>query len=99
MLIAESTYVDHVSFLRRPFRHSLCGDGHGRLFARFSRPYARVIFSNVAAIMPFNGVPTLMFRAADRGNRARPRPVSVSFARQATTRKASTMRRFEELKY
>ena len=41
----------------------------GVIFARFSRPYARIIFSEVAIITPFNGMPTLMFRAANqRGN-------------------------------
>ena len=41
----------------------------GIIFARFSRPFARVVFSNVAVVTPFDGVPTLMFRAANqRGN-------------------------------
>src|ERR1700739_386616 len=41
----------------------------GVTFARFSRPFARIIFSAVAVITPFDGVPTLMFRAANqRGN-------------------------------
>ena len=38
----------------------------GLMFARFSRPTARVLFSEVAVIRPFNGVPTLMFRAANQ---------------------------------
>src|SRR5690242_4788484 len=41
----------------------------GIIFARFSRPYARVLFSRVAVITPFDGVPTFMFRTANqRGN-------------------------------
>ena len=41
----------------------------GIIFARFSRPFARVVFSRVAVVTPFDGVPTLMFRAANqRGN-------------------------------
>ena len=31
----------------------------GLMFARFSRPTARVVFSKVAVVGPFNGVPTL----------------------------------------
>jgi inward rectifier potassium channel len=38
----------------------------GLMFARFSRPHARVLFSAVAVICPYNGVPTLMFRAANQ---------------------------------
>ena len=38
------------------------------MFARFSRPTARMIFSNVAVICPYNGIPTLMFRVANLRN-------------------------------
>jgi inward rectifier potassium channel len=42
----------------------------GLAFARFSKPTARVLFSRHAVIMPYNKVPTLMFRMAnERGNR------------------------------
>jgi inward rectifier potassium channel len=37
----------------------------GLVFAKFSRPRARVVFSNVAVVAPRNGVPTLMFRVAN----------------------------------
>jgi inward rectifier potassium channel len=71
----------------------------GVAFARFSRPYARILFSDVAVITPFDGVPTLMFRAANqRGNQILDASVSVSLARQMTTKEGIVMRRFEELK-
>jgi len=71
----------------------------GVVFARFSRPFARIIFSRVAVIAPFNGVPTLMFRAANqRGNQILNAEVTVSAARQMTTTEGIVMRRFEELK-
>ncbi len=38
----------------------------GLMFARFSLPTARVIFSRVVVISPYNGVPTLMFRIANQ---------------------------------
>ncbi|MEM1171447.1 MAG: ion channel [Cyanobacteria bacterium P01_H01_bin.35] len=38
----------------------------GLMFARFSLPTARVLFSRVAIISPYNGVPTLMFRIANQ---------------------------------
>lgn len=37
----------------------------GLAYARFSRPTAQVLFSQVAVVTPFQGTPTLMFRAAN----------------------------------
>ncbi len=71
----------------------------GIIFARFSRPYARVVFSKVAIITPFDGVPTLMFRTANqRGNQILDASITLSVARQQTTKEGITMRRFEELR-
>jgi inward rectifier potassium channel len=70
----------------------------GVVFSRFSRPYARVLFSNVAVVTDFDGAPTLMFRAANqRGNQILDANITVSFAFQQTTREGLTMRRFYEL--
>jgi inward rectifier potassium channel len=70
----------------------------GLLFARISRPTARIVFSDKAVICDFDGVPTLMFRAANRrGNRIVEAEVSVSLLRDTVTREGDTMRRFEEL--
>src|SRR5258707_9151870 len=42
----------------------------GLMFARISRPTARILFSDKAVVSNFDGVPTLMFRAAHGpGNR------------------------------
>ena len=71
----------------------------GVIFARFSRPFARVVFSKVAVITPFDGVPTLMFRTANqRGNQMLDAAMTLTLARQHTTREGRAMRRFEELK-
>ncbi len=40
----------------------------GLMFARFSIPRARILFSDVAVIRTFEGYPTLMFRAANQRN-------------------------------
>src|SRR3954462_5129146 len=70
----------------------------GIIFARFSRPFARVLFSNVAVVAPFDGVPTLMFRVANqRGEAIIDASVTVTLARQHTTLEGVTMRRFQEL--
>jgi inward rectifier potassium channel len=71
----------------------------GVVFSRFSRPYARVLFSRVAVITDFEGVQTLMFRAANqRGNQILDANIMVNFAYQQTTREGLVMRRFCELK-
>jgi inward rectifier potassium channel len=71
----------------------------GIIFARFSRPFSRVVFSKVAVVASFDGVPTLMFRAANqRGDSIMDAAVTVNLARQYTTREGVTMRRFQELK-
>jgi inward rectifier potassium channel len=71
----------------------------GIIFARFSRPFARVVFSRVAVVAPFDSVPTLMFRAANqRGEAIMDASVVVTLARMHTTLEGVTMRRFQELK-
>jgi inward rectifier potassium channel len=70
----------------------------GIIFARFSRPQARVVFSNVAVVTPFDGVPTLMFRAANqRGNSILDAEIHVSLAGKYATSEGVEMRRFQEL--
>jgi inward rectifier potassium channel len=69
------------------------------MFARLSRPHARVVFSRVAVVAPFDGVPTLMFRAANqRGNQIFDAEITVTLAHQAVSSEGIVMRRFQELK-
>ncbi len=69
------------------------------MFARFSRPFARVVFSKVALITRFDGVPTLMFRAANqRGNSILDAEATVSVASRKVTLEGIEMRRFDELR-
>jgi inward rectifier potassium channel len=71
----------------------------GVLFARFSRPFARIVFSQCCVIIPFDGVPTLMFRTANqRGNSILDAEIKLSMARQQTSREGIEMRRFEDMK-
>jgi inward rectifier potassium channel len=70
----------------------------GIVFSRFSRPYARVLFSDVAVITAFDGALMLMFRAANqRGNQILDANIAVSYAWQQTTKEGMVMRRFQEL--
>ncbi|MDE2230110.1 MAG: ATP-sensitive inward rectifier potassium channel 10 [Alphaproteobacteria bacterium] len=71
----------------------------GLIFARFSRPTARVMFSEVAVINRYDGVPTLMFRAANqRRNRILEASVHVMLVRNELTVEGQVMRRFYDLK-
>lgn len=69
------------------------------MFTRFSRPTARVLFSNVAVICPYNGVSTLMFRIANlRNNWIVEAQVRVSLLlSETTTQEGYTIRRLYDL--
>jgi inward rectifier potassium channel len=70
----------------------------GLLFARISRPTARIMFTNRAVITNFEGAPALMFRAANRRrNLVVEAEVSVSLLHDVVTAEGTTMRRFDEL--
>lgn len=71
----------------------------GLMFARFARPTARVIFTNVAVIAPYDGVPTLMFRTANqRRNQILEAQLRVSLLRSEFSAEGQFMRRFHDLK-
>src|SRR5215469_14319317 len=70
----------------------------GLVFARFSRPTARVMFSRVAVVVPHDGVPTLMFRVANqRRNQIVEAQVSIALMRNEVTAEGVAMRRFHDL--
>ncbi len=70
----------------------------GLLFARISRPTARIMFSNIAVVTTFEGGQALMFRAANRRrNLVVEAEVSVTLLRDVVTAEGMTMRRFFEL--
>ena len=70
----------------------------GLAFARFSKPTARVIFSRVAVIAPFNGVSTLMYRTANqRSNQILEAQQRVTLIRDEVTSDGDYMRRFYDL--
>lgn len=70
----------------------------GLMFARFSRPSARVLFSNIAVICPYNGQSTLMFRAANqRGNLILEAQVNVTILLPEVTPEGHRLRRLHDL--
>ncbi|WP_341525914.1 ion channel [Nostoc sp. UHCC 0302] len=71
----------------------------GLAFARFSRPTARVMFSRVAVITPHEGVPTLMFRAANqRRNQVLEAQMRVYLMRDEVSLEGLFLRRFHDLR-
>jgi inward rectifier potassium channel len=71
----------------------------GLVFARFSRPTARILFSRVAVIGPHNGRPTLSFRLANqRRDQILQAEVGAHLLRDEETAEGVTLRRFYELK-
>jgi inward rectifier potassium channel len=74
------------------------GAATGLLFARISKPTARIMFSDRAVVTDFNGVPTLIFRAANqRRNLVVEAEVSVTMVHNAVSKEGQELRRFDEL--
>ncbi len=70
----------------------------GIIFARASRPTARVVFAQVATVAPWNGVPTLFLRMGnERRSQILEADVAVHLLRQETSAEGTTMRRFHTL--
>lgn len=69
------------------------------VFARFSKPTSRILFSRVAVITPYNGVPTLMLRVANkRKSYILQANALLVLIRSERSTEGYTMRRFHELR-
>ena len=70
----------------------------GLIFVRFSRPTARIHFSKVAVITPFDGVPNLMIRVANLRHHAMVEPdFRMILLRSTITAEGDDVRRFRSL--
>lgn len=70
----------------------------GIVFARISRPTARVVFARVAAVAPHDGVPTLSFRIGnERRSQILEADVTVTLLRYERTQEGLQFRRFYDL--
>ncbi|HTV90801.1 MAG TPA: ion channel [Stellaceae bacterium] len=71
----------------------------GLIFARFSRPTARMLFSRVAVIGPHNGQPTLSVRIANvRKNQILAAEVGMTLVRDEVSTEGDRRRRFYDLR-
>ena len=78
---------------------ALTAVGTGLIFARVSRPTARVMFSRCAVVTSREGQPHLMFRAGNmRMNQILEADVSVTLARRGYSREGGEYRGFVDLK-
>lgn len=70
----------------------------GLVFAKFSQPTARIVFSERVTVSPVNGVPTLAFRVGnERGNRILEATVRVVMVRTERTTEGETYYRMYDL--
>ena len=71
----------------------------GIMFARFSRPRARILFADHPVVGPFNGKPTLIIRAANaRQNVIVDASAKLRVLRSETSLEGESMRRLHDLK-
>ena len=70
----------------------------GLLFARISRPTARIVFTEKAVVTQYEGEPTLIIRAANqRRNRVVEAEVSLTLLHDVVTKEGGMIRRLETL--
>jgi inward rectifier potassium channel len=71
----------------------------GLMFAKFARPSARVLWSDVAVVAPMDGVQSLMFRVANaRGNQVVEATLRLGMLRSEVTVEGVPIRRMLDLK-
>ena len=71
----------------------------GLVFAKFSRPTARILFSEVAVVTRFDGVPSLLFRMANaRANQVVEAHLRVTIVRTEVTAEGEEIGRLHDLK-
>jgi inward rectifier potassium channel len=99
VMAPKSLYTNLLVTTEAFFSIALTAVATGVIFARISRPTARVIFTRNAVITPRNGVPTLMFRAANqRANQILEAEVTLSLAKRGVTDEGAVFRGFYDLK-
>jgi inward rectifier potassium channel len=94
-----TTYANWVMTFESYFGLISVAVGTGMVFARISRPTARVIFSNVAVIAMHDGQPTLMIRMGnERTTQIVDATVTLSALRGRRSKEGHFMWRFHDLK-
>jgi inward rectifier potassium channel len=98
VIAPRSHFANAVVAVESFFSFGISALSTGLIFARVSRPTARVMFSRHAVVTPVNAVPTLMFRAAnERLNQVLEAEVTVTLARSMMTSEGVSFRAFQTL--
>jgi inward rectifier potassium channel len=98
-LTPDTVYANLLVTLQTVFAMLLLAVTTGLIFARFSRPTARVMFTRNVVIGPHNGTPTLSFRMAnERSNQILQAEISVAMLRTEDLLEGGTIRRLYDLK-
>ena len=95
----KSVYAQSLVTIEAFSSLALTAVGTGLIFARISRPTARVLFSRHAVVTERNGQPTFMFRAGNvRQNQILEADISVSLTRRSFSKEGVEYRGFTDLK-
>jgi inward rectifier potassium channel len=95
----ESTAANLLVVLESITALTLVALATGLVFAKFSRPTARIVFTRQVVISPMNGVPTLALRVGnERGNRIVDANIRVSLFRTEKTSEGEVFYRMLDLK-
>lgn len=98
-MLPKSLYVNCVVTLECLIGMLSVGLVTGLLFSRFARPSARVMFSHYAVVGPYEGLPTLVFRTANRrGNQILQAEIRATLLRNEKTLEGESLRRPYDLK-
>ncbi len=98
VLTPAGTYANIVVTVETIFSLLFVAMTTGLTFSRFSRPTARVDFSKLAVVAPYNGLPTLSVRLSNaRRNQILEADVTLVLLRLEHTLEGRTMRRFYDL--
>ena len=98
-VLPSGLYANSLVFAESFLRIIMLALATGVIFARISRPTARLRFTSAALITPFDGRRTFMFRVGnERGNLILEAEINVVLARSVTTVEGHRIRRLEEVR-
>lgn len=99
LLIPQTVYANILVTIEALLGLLMIAMTTGLVFARFSRPTARLLFSRNAVVGQYDGQPTLFVRIGNaRRNQILQAEVAMTLVRDERTREGMTMRRFYDLK-
>jgi inward rectifier potassium channel len=97
-MVPKSTAANLVSVIQVMIGLAGTALSTGLFFAKFARPTARVLFSEVAVVAAFDGVPSLLFRMAnERANQIVEAQLKVVVLRDERTSEGTEVRRAHDL--